>query len=386
MNKEPIIIHRDELYKQVWETPIFNLASSYGLSDSGLKKICKKLDVPTPPRGYWARLQFNYKVTQVPLPKLKKGQSDSYTIDQNSAERRELIQKSEFDDAIPDEIKSATRIRINKRLIDPHPFICRIKEALEKAKPDQYGVIKNSNSSYLCIRVSPGSLNRALLILNCLIRFFESLGFLGVDKTIEGQTFYFQLFDEKVAITLNEKVKQVAHIPTKKEIDDQQRYFYMTPPRWDYIPTGSLSLSINEWGAYGIRKNWSDTKSKKIEDRLGDAVIGIAKVAYSKKQERLKREEESRIREIEQKKRAEEIARREIEKKRLIELENQAQLWERSNRLRAYISAVEKIFFPYPDNLKEQIEKWIAWAKLHADRLDPLNRKIADIVKEDQFF
>ena len=50
-------ITRKELYAQVWSTPIRTLAANYGLSDVGLAKICKRLAIPRPPRGYWAKIQ-----------------------------------------------------------------------------------------------------------------------------------------------------------------------------------------------------------------------------------------------------------------------------------------------------------------------------------------
>jgi hypothetical protein len=34
----------------------------------GLGKICKKLDIPLPPLGYWAKLQHGKAVTRPPLP------------------------------------------------------------------------------------------------------------------------------------------------------------------------------------------------------------------------------------------------------------------------------------------------------------------------------
>ena len=42
--------------------------------------ICKKLNIPVPPRGYWARLRYGYKVKKPPLPKLKAGAPGSHTI------------------------------------------------------------------------------------------------------------------------------------------------------------------------------------------------------------------------------------------------------------------------------------------------------------------
>jgi hypothetical protein len=54
--KKPATISREELYQQVWETPMSHLGEKYGISGNGLKKICDRLNVPYPPRGYWAKL------------------------------------------------------------------------------------------------------------------------------------------------------------------------------------------------------------------------------------------------------------------------------------------------------------------------------------------
>jgi len=53
--RQPTVLSREALYRQVWATPISQLAAQYGLSGRGLAKICARLKVPCPPRGYWAR-------------------------------------------------------------------------------------------------------------------------------------------------------------------------------------------------------------------------------------------------------------------------------------------------------------------------------------------
>jgi hypothetical protein len=57
MESKIINFSRKELYYQVWSTPMIKLAKQYGLSDRGLAIICKKYNIPCPPRGYWAKLQ-----------------------------------------------------------------------------------------------------------------------------------------------------------------------------------------------------------------------------------------------------------------------------------------------------------------------------------------
>ncbi|HLG87163.1 MAG TPA: hypothetical protein VKZ79_08190 [Alphaproteobacteria bacterium] len=37
-------------------TPIDRVAKEFGITGRGLAKICERLDIPTPPRGYWAKL------------------------------------------------------------------------------------------------------------------------------------------------------------------------------------------------------------------------------------------------------------------------------------------------------------------------------------------
>ncbi len=63
--------NREEIYKEIWAEPIQHVAKRYGLSDVGLAKVCRKLDIPRPGRGYWA-IKAVGKPTprQPPLPEL----------------------------------------------------------------------------------------------------------------------------------------------------------------------------------------------------------------------------------------------------------------------------------------------------------------------------
>jgi hypothetical protein len=69
MGKDAKTISRLELYKRVWETPVTRLAKEYGLSDVGFAKICKKYNIPRPPRGYWAQKAAGQRMPKEPLPR-----------------------------------------------------------------------------------------------------------------------------------------------------------------------------------------------------------------------------------------------------------------------------------------------------------------------------
>jgi len=64
---------REELYREVWEQPLLKVAKEYGVSSVALGKTCKKLSVPVPGHGHWAKLAHGHKsVKQPPVPKLDK--------------------------------------------------------------------------------------------------------------------------------------------------------------------------------------------------------------------------------------------------------------------------------------------------------------------------
>ena len=62
---------RKVLYEQVWSEPALTVAKSYGVSSVWLGRVCRQLNVPVPPRGYWARVRSGGKGKKPPLPKLK---------------------------------------------------------------------------------------------------------------------------------------------------------------------------------------------------------------------------------------------------------------------------------------------------------------------------
>jgi hypothetical protein len=62
---------REELYEKVWQRPMRILAKEYGVSDVALAKTCRKLHVPVPGRGYWAKKAANRPVEdRPPLPQV----------------------------------------------------------------------------------------------------------------------------------------------------------------------------------------------------------------------------------------------------------------------------------------------------------------------------
>lgn len=66
---------RQELYERIWAIPATKLAEELGISDVAIAKRCKKLGVPQPPRGYWAKLAAGQAPMKPPLPPVPKTES-----------------------------------------------------------------------------------------------------------------------------------------------------------------------------------------------------------------------------------------------------------------------------------------------------------------------
>lgn len=68
----PILLsryQRETLYNEVWSRPMRDVARKYGVSDVAIGKVCRKLLIPVPGLGYWAKVQAGKPVPKrPPLP------------------------------------------------------------------------------------------------------------------------------------------------------------------------------------------------------------------------------------------------------------------------------------------------------------------------------
>lgn len=84
--------NRVELYNEVWDQPLVKLSRKYGISDVRLGKVCRRLIVPHPGRGYWAKRVVGQTVERVPLPEFKDAPVVKRLIRESKAKQRERRQ------------------------------------------------------------------------------------------------------------------------------------------------------------------------------------------------------------------------------------------------------------------------------------------------------
>src|ERR1700737_5046631 len=74
-------ISREELHQAVWSEPMRKVAKRFGVSDVALAKRCRRMAIPLPGRGYWAKKAAGKKVRPISLPKAISGQTiESFEI------------------------------------------------------------------------------------------------------------------------------------------------------------------------------------------------------------------------------------------------------------------------------------------------------------------
>lgn len=76
----PIVLTRQQLYDRVWSRPLRVVAQELDLSSNGLSKICDRLHIPYPGRGYWAKAQAGRAPETPPLPPPPVGAEEQVVI------------------------------------------------------------------------------------------------------------------------------------------------------------------------------------------------------------------------------------------------------------------------------------------------------------------
>ena len=387
MGKDSKRISRLELYKQVWETPITRLAKEYGLSDVGFAKICKKHDIPRPPRGYWARKAAGQRLQKVPLPNRSSEKiieiSPNPTSQLTSRADSKFLQQVEYGQNFPP-------IVVAKSLRNPHPFVSQSAEILELCQPNDVGILEPTDKRCLDIRVSRESLRRALRILDALIKGLQERGF-EVDQGDDSVKV--QIHGECLGFGISE---EVITCKTQPEDTNLEGYYQFGHSRFDRVrvPSGKLCLTIHDRSYFwsdNFRKNWRDTKRRQLEDSLDAFVIGLIKRAAQKREYRLQEEEKDRQRretarqkEEQQRHRAELECKIQQEKARVAKLVTDAENFHKSKQIRDYVAAVgnERLKGNPVYVSDEDHDAWVKWACDQADRLDPLADSAASILDE----
>jgi hypothetical protein len=272
---------RKELYEKVWSRSVSSLAKEIGISDVGLAKICRRYNIPRPSLGYWAKKQAGIKVQQKPLPK----EDDSGVIEiRGHPSDNENTNQKKTSFKISKSLKRQLRsIVVPETLTNPHPLITQTAEALRSRQPNGIGIIEPPRKHSVSIEVSPANLERALRVMDALLKALEEMG--GC-VSLKGNSTFVSINGANVDIGIKEELARKRRDPKDHNLDGYYEFGYSRYAE-ESIPSGILYLTIDHPG-FGYsdgncRQHWMDSDSKRLEDRLGNFIIGILKAAAHKR-------------------------------------------------------------------------------------------------------
>jgi len=401
----PLQLTRRQLYDVVWDTPIDVLAARYDISNVGLAKICRRFDVPVPPRGYWQKLAAGIKV---PRSKLSASRDDKGNVlivtlhpRINRTEPEPILcaairRQRTYEDQPEHKIVVITPLAAISRV---HPLVRQTAAMLRKTKMVDRGLIRAYGEPILDVQVCKEQVDRAMCVMDALIKGLEIRGFPvacrpprsvhrpGIGSTSWGSSdtrprpaTCVKVDDQDVLITVREHrtridlQKAAAMSGIRKGASTLEHIC----PRYDFVGSGRLILSIQHHiGNWGSLAEWKETSTHKLDDMLNDVVVGVVAAAEEFRELLANWANQERER-IDQAERAREEQRlREIETARVRVLEEQAMNWYKARQIREYIAAVRAVEDDVPATTVTSgmtRDEWLAWAEQHVLRLDPLLR------------
>jgi len=257
---QSIVVKREQLYEEVWSTPLIKLAEKYGVSDVALAKVCRRLNVPVPGRGYWNKVAVGSPVTKWPLPRTAK--TTVTTINPPSPRPKPLA------DPASTTIATLRHIHVPQDMRNPYPITTQtrrhyedIKRRIErhvKRKPgaallpdgwppsgqhDRYSF--GGNDGYR-MTVSFDVLERALKLLDTLVKALVEQGFrVGFEKRRMSQArderpeLTVTKADDRFHFLLREGYSRHEH-SAKELLEAKQERRYLSAYR--YSPNGVLTF------------------------------------------------------------------------------------------------------------------------------------------------
>ena len=404
-------VTREKLYEEVWSEAMTKVAARYEVSSVFLARICRRLNVPSPPRGYWAQLAVGKAPPPPKLPAARPGDEIEWSRD--GVARRQPLEAP----ALPPARAAGDRLPVRRHRL-AHGLIIGSRQSFEEAAAR---VVANRgdilHSEYVRPRshrlvdifVASDSVSRAMALASNFFLALEDLGYrvtlapnhTGMNRPEvdvgQGRQQYLPVrwrpgvptvvFIGTVAIGLS------IYEPTEY-VDVQRvegRYVRVRPPsesqlrgpeRWTFhkedMPAGRFILrAYSPYPRTDWKMEWAEAKRGDLRARFGEIIAELEKAAVTivelvAEGERQRLIEEERWRE-EQRQRAEEERKRQKaeEERRRVEARkaSREQLlslideWVLARHIEEFFADAEKRVAQLPTDEREAIAARVATAR-----------------------
>ncbi|MFX4263145.1 hypothetical protein ACOBQJ_13235 [Pelotomaculum propionicicum] len=423
---------RITLYEEVWSEPVTTVAERYGVSDNGLRKRCKALNIPLPPVGYWAKVRAGKPVAdRPPLPPYDETilsyESYEYELDipkvqkQKRAGRLELLDLDEltveqltnmhdFDMLAPGSLDVLTdwcngltvpgRIQDYDVLISKHKSEMEYRKERDKEHPFKddgitlwrpFEKVKyRSNEAVIPITVSDRQINRAYRIVDTILKAFCQLKCsFSVDRG-DRDNISITLLSTVVSFNVSECKTKRRHLIDSNKLQDLR-------PLYEEVYDGRLQINwqIRKSGYYYgsdkthfIYLNFIDRSNNLLENQISAMILEVYKHCCNNeisnvlehKKRTLKFEQEkneqlaTELAKKLQKREEEKRARKEI---LINDLYKHSKNWFKRERLLRYADELENYLITYEKTEKVGLlQEYIRLVRENAEKYNPISQII----------
>ncbi len=350
---EQVTLSRKQLYDLVWSESLLSLSKKYSISDVGLRKICNRMNIPVPKKGFWQKVKSGKSVSTMKLPQdfrvknevILKIRTMRYENDNLAFKAfKDKVQEIENDPTLP--------LKVAERLTNPSDLIVKVRDKL--LYRDKYHSFYKHGSNitqqgYLSIEVSQANITRALRIFDAIIKLFRARGHKIV---VEHFDTLIIIGEEEFKVSLKEKQSF-----TKNEKTGNRESSF----------SGKLVFRHMNYSP----KGWSDDKQP-VEDQLSKILAYFEIEAEKSRIQRIKWEEESRKRDERERILREERERQERDLARFNDLIKQANKWHQATIISDYINAIESNAVQ-KHIMTDELVQWLEWARRKVADFNPLN-------------
>jgi len=340
------------------------VAEQFGVPHFILVKICKSHKIPRPPVGYWSKLRHGKTVPRTPLPANEDGALENIVFPHW---KRSLNWPQSPTVISPTHL--AHNLVVLDQLTSPHPLIATTKQLIKLKPPDEKGILHGARDNMLDINVSRKALDRALRIMDAMIKYWE-----GRDGTVHVRKYgdagstqtVFRMETDEIAITLSEKLES----GPKKRVKNWYGGYDLKPTRY---PKGKLCFEVHG-GYQDGRRTWGDGERQRLEEILGAVVQAVRDSIERTRRSRLHDECRERQQHHAAERRAWQARAQKAEKNRRRSLIKLLKRRNTANQIRELVACAKSENRRNGAAMLAELRDgtWQSWALWYADRLDPL--------------
>lgn len=356
-----ITVSRDELYRKLWQMPMKQIIEHYDTDYYNLRKFCDAFRVPTPPSGYWKKVELGKELPAKP-------QLKPYNYE-NGELRTGFKRISDQDQLRRERVSKLTtgfkKFQVPERLTRAHPIVSIFINGTYNSQHYNQENRKQYDPPF-----SPGT-NRALRILDTFLKALESKGYSFEED--QNWWVYGKSGSHKIHFRFREQYRQVKVTHPKRTIfrsELERKIYHLTKNRDTSVtlePKG-----VVEFTSYGLG-NWVDKTRQPLEDQLQQLLINVllsrdrAEVAaIEAEQKAVERARLEEAREIKRQERARDQASWD-------KFTSMADAWQSKADLQSFYFALRAM--PVDENQvigRRTIREWKAWLELKIAESDPL--------------